>query len=64
MNGFIEIEEDSYEDTIEHLRRIKILACKLIKMLSEHSEVYDDKEEEEESTSKTRSRKLRNRYDY
>ena len=63
MNGFIEIEEDSYEDTIEHLRRIKILACKLIKMLSQHSGVYDN-EEEEESTSKTRSRKSRNRYDY
>ena len=43
MKGFIEIKEDSYEDTIEHLHRIKLLACKLIKMLSEHSEVYDKK---------------------
>lgn len=57
MKGYIEIQEDSYEDTIEHLKRIKILACKLIKMLSEHSEVYDD---EEESTRKSR----RTRYDY
>ena len=51
MKGFIEIKEDSYEDTIEHLHRIKLLACKLIKMLSEHSEVYDkddDYEDEDE----------------
>lgn len=34
MKGFIEIKEDSYEDTIEHLHRIKTLACKLIKMLA------------------------------
>lgn len=60
MNGYIEIKEDSYEDTIEHLRRIKLLACKLIKMLQEHSEVYDDEEEE---TTKS-SRKSRSRYDY
>lgn len=46
MKGYIEIKEDSYEDTIEHLNRIKKLACKLIKMLSEHSEVYDDEDEE------------------
>lgn len=45
MNGYIEIKEDSYEDTIEHLTRIKKLACKLIKMLSENSEIYDDSEE-------------------
>lgn len=62
MKGFIEIKEDSYEDTIEHIRRIKLLACKLIKMLAEHSEVYDDEDEEEyESRSK---RKGKNRYDY
>ena len=40
MRGFIEVKEDSYEDTIEHLHRIKLLTCKLIKMLSEHSNVY------------------------
>lgn len=58
MNGYIEIKEDSYEDTIEHLTRIKKLACKLIKMLSEHSEVYDD--EDIETTSRRRS----GRYSY
>ena len=41
MKGFIEIKEDSYEDTIEHLHKIKTLACKLIKMLAEHSEAYN-----------------------
>lgn len=58
MKGFIEIKEDSYEDTIEHLHRIKVLACKLIKMLQEHSEVYNDDEEE------VTSRKSRGRYSY
>jgi len=58
MNGYIEIKEDSYEDTIEHLTRIKKLACKLIKMLAEHSEVYD--EDTEETTSRRRS----GRYSY
>ena len=48
MKGFIEIKEDSYEDTIEHLHRIKLLACKLIKMLSEHSEVYDKDDDYED----------------
>jgi len=57
MNGFIEIKEDSYEDTIEHLNRIKKLACKLIKMLSENSEVYDD-----EDTVSTRTRSSRYSY--
>lgn len=57
MTGYIEIKEDSYEDTIEHLQRIKLLACKLIKMLSEHSEIYD-----EDDTYSRRSRK--SRYDY
>lgn len=42
MRGYIEITEDSYDDTIEHLNRIKTLACKLIKMLSEHSDIYDE----------------------
>lgn len=68
MKGFIEIKEDSYEDTIEHLHRIKLLACKLIKMLSEHSEVYnDDKDdyEDDEYEPKNRvSRKGRGRYEY
>lgn len=55
MRGYIEITEDSYDDTIEYLNRIKMLACKLIKMLSEHSDIYDEEE---------RSRKHRSRYDY
>jgi len=54
MRGYIEITEDSYDDTIEHLNRIKMLACKLIKMLSEHSDIY------EEDSKKSR----RTRYDY
>lgn len=57
MKGFIEIKEDSYEDTIEHLYRIKQLACKLIKMLSEHSEVYNENEN-------IRYKERGNRYDY
>lgn len=44
MKGYIEVKEDSYEDTIEHLHRIKLLACKLIKMLQQHSEVYNEDE--------------------
>lgn len=52
MKGFIEIHEDTYEDTIEHLHRIKSIACKLIKKLAEKSEVYDEIEEDE-----TRERK-------
>ena len=71
MKGFIEIKEDSYEDTIEHLHRIKLLACKLIKMLSEHSEVYDkdDDYEDEDYNMRDRysersSRKSKGRYNY
>ena len=33
MKGFIEIKEDSYEDTIEHLHKLKSIACKMIKKL-------------------------------
>ncbi len=71
MNGFIEIKEDSYEDTIEHLHRIKLLACKLIKMLSEHSEIYDKEDDYEDEGTDMRynysgrsSRKSRGRYNY
>lgn len=68
MKGFIEIKEDSFEDTIEHLHRIKLLACKLIKMLSEHSEIYDrDKEgyDDEEFEARGRGmRRNRGRYIY
>lgn len=71
MKGFIEINEDSYEDTIEHLHRIKLLACKLIKMLSEHSEVYDKNDDYEDEDYEVRDknyeksqRKSRGRYNY
>lgn len=71
MKGFIEIKEDSYEDTIEHLHRIKLLACKLIKMLSEHSEVYDKDEDEDEdmkdrrySYKESMPRKSKGKYNY
>lgn len=67
MKGFIEIKEDSYEDTIEHLHRIKTLACKLIKMLAQHSELYDkDKDEydEDDDYEPRNRRKSRGRYDY
>lgn len=59
MRGFVEVKEDSYEDTIEHLNRIKMIACKLIKMLSEHSDVYDMDEYDNGS-----QRKGRGRYEY
>lgn len=68
MKGFIEIKEDSYEDTIEHLHRIKMLTCKLIKMLSEQSEIYDDKDDyddEDEFEARGRmGRRSKGRYEY
>ena len=39
MRGYIEIKEDAYEDTIEHLYRLKSLACKMIKKLQEYASV-------------------------
>lgn len=69
MNGFIEIKEDAYEDTIEHLHRLKAIACKMIKKLAEHSELYDhERDHEEDYEYETRGRmggrKARGRYDY
>lgn len=67
MRGFIEIKEDAYEDTIEHLHRLKAIACKMIKKLSEHSEIYDhrDKEEYEDDELEARGRRMsRGRYSY
>lgn len=61
MRGFIEVKEDLYEDTIEHLHRMKAIACKLIKKLEEHSELYDDDEEEEVVTKNKTSK---GRYNY
>lgn len=56
MRGYIEIKEDAYEDTIEHLYRLKSLACKMIKKLREYSELYDDEEDEEELEVKSKGR--------
>lgn len=69
MRGFIEIKEDAYEDTIEHLHRLKAIACKMIKKLAEHSEIYDREREyedmEEEFEARGRGgRRNRGRYSY
>lgn len=67
MRGFIEIKEDAYEDTIEHLHRLKAIACKMIKKLSEHSEIYDhegEEDEEFEARGRRGMRRARGRYDY
>lgn len=68
MRGFIEIKEDTYEDTIEHLHRLKAIACKMINKLSEHSEIYEhrDKEyDEDEFDARGRGiRRARGRYGY
>lgn len=67
MKGFIEIREDSYEDTMEHLHKIKTIACKVIKMLAEHSEEYnrdqDDYDDEFEARGRM-GRRNRGRYEY
>ena len=67
MRGFIEIKEDAYEDTIEHLHRLKAIACKMIKKLAEHSEIYDHEDDEgkdEEFEARGRRRRNRGRYEY
>ena len=71
MRGFIEIKEDAYEDTIEHLHRLKAIACKMIKKLAEHSEIYDrdkddyeEEDEEYEARGRRGSRSNRGRYGY
>lgn len=65
MRGYIEIKEDSYEDTIEHLHRLKAIACKMIKKLSEHSEIYHNRDHEyDEDEHEARMRRGRGRYDY
>ncbi len=69
MRGYIEIKEDSYEDTIEHLHRLKAIACKMIKKLSEDSEIYNRgkeyEEEDEEFEARGRGgRRARGRYNY
>ena len=65
MRGFLEIKEDAYEDTIEHLYRLKSIACKMIKKLAEYSEIYDkEDQEEEEEEYDGRKRKSKGRYGY
>lgn len=67
MRGFIEVKEDTYEDTIEHLHRLKAIACKMIKKLSEDSEIYDHGREEDEEEYEARGRRMRRnrgRYGY
>ena len=67
MKGFIEIKENTYEDTIEHLYRLKSIACKIIKKLAEHSEIYDNEdeyEEEYEPRNRKMSHRSRGRYEY
>lgn len=70
MRGFIEIKEDTYDDTIEHLHRLKAIACKMIKKLSEHSDIYEARDREydegdEEYEMRGRSgRRNRGRYGY
>lgn len=71
MRGYIEIKEDAYDDTIEHLHRLKAIACKMIKKLSENSDIYDHKDREyeedddEEFEARGRGgRKSRGRYGY
>ena len=67
MRGFIEIKEDSYEDTVEYLHKIKLLACKVMKMLTEQVEPNEGDEYEDEEELETKSRKGRTskgRYSY
>lgn len=67
MRGFIEIKEDSYENTVEYLHKIKLLACKVMKMLTEQVESNEDDEYEDEEELETKSRKGRTskgRYNY
>lgn len=52
MKGYIEIKEDSYEDTLEYLHKIKTLACKLMKSL----EKRDDEDDDEEYSSRRKGR--------
>lgn len=69
MRGYIEIKEDAYDDTIEHLHRLKAIACKMIKKLSEHSDIYDHDKEYEEDGEEFEARgrggrRSRGRYGY
>lgn len=64
MVGYVEVKEDDFEDTIEHLHRLKAIACKMIKKLSEKSEIYDRDREDDDDYEDRRRRKGKGRYDY
>lgn len=65
MKGFIEIREDSYEDTLEHLHKIKQLACKIMKALAHDSEMYDRDPYDDDEEYEARGRRMRGgRYKY
>lgn len=67
MRGYIEVKEDSYEDTIEHLHRLKAIACKMIKKLAQDSEIYDREKDEDDEEFEARGRggrRSRGRYNY
>lgn len=67
MRGYIEVKEDSYEDTIEHLHRLKAIACKMIKKLAQDSEIYDREKDEDDEEFEARGRggrRNRGRYNY
>lgn len=66
MRGYIEIKEDAYDDTIEHLHRLKSIACKMIKKLSENSDIYDRhaRDYEDEEDDEPKERRGKGRYSY
>lgn len=67
MRGFIEMKGDSLEDVIEHLGRIKLIACKAMKKLEEYSELYNEEEDDEQEEYDARSHsahKGKSRYNY
>lgn len=53
MRGFMEVKESMYEDVIEHLKKIKLMACKTIKALEEYQE---EEEDEYQGFSKSKGR--------
>lgn len=63
MKGFIEIKEDSYEDSLEHLHKIKQLACKIMKALANEHYDRDPYDEDEEYEARGR-RSMKGRYGY
>lgn len=67
MRGFVEIKEESYENTIEYLHKIKLLACKLMKTLTEQMDSDEEYEYEDDEDYKAKGRKghlNKGRYNY